>query len=67
MDRDEQVLNSRLAIAHLWNDNQEEARQYYEVASAMGVGAPIHQLSYTLFLIRDGRINEAARGCQSCN
>jgi DNA-binding winged helix-turn-helix (wHTH) protein/TolB-like protein len=59
MDRDEQVLNSRLAIAYLWKNDQEEASQYYEVANAMGEGAPIHLLSYTLFLIRDGRINEA--------
>jgi DNA-binding winged helix-turn-helix (wHTH) protein/TolB-like protein len=64
MHRDEQVLNSRLAITHLWKDNREEARQYYEVANALGEGPPIHLLSYTLFLIRDGRINEA-RGIAS--
>lgn len=59
MDREEQVLNSRLAIAHFWKNEMEEARQYYDIANAMNVGAPIHFLSYALFLIRDDRILEA--------
>jgi len=59
MDRDIQVLNSRLAIAHLWNNDMESARQFYRIANAMGVGAPIHLMSYALFLIRDDRIDEA--------
>jgi DNA-binding winged helix-turn-helix (wHTH) protein/TolB-like protein len=59
MDQEEQVLNSRLAIAHLWNNDMEEARKYYDIASARNEGAPIHLLSYTLFLIRDGRVGEA--------
>ncbi len=59
MDREEQVLNSRLAIAHLWKNNMEEARQFYDIANAMHVGAPIHLLSYALFLIRDDRMDEA--------
>lgn len=59
MDREEQVLNSRLAIALLWNNQMEEARQFYEIANAIDIGAPIHLLSYALFLIRDERIDEA--------
>ncbi len=59
MDQEEQVLNSRLAIAHLWNNDMDEARKYYDIANARNEGAPIHLLSYTLFLIRDGRIGEA--------
>ena len=59
MDREEQVLNSRLAIAHFWKNEMEEARQYYDIANAMHEGAPVHRLSYALFLIRDGRIDEA--------
>lgn len=59
MDREEQVLNSRLAIAHLWNNDMEEARKFYDIANAMNEGAPIHLLSYALFLIRDNRVNEA--------
>ena len=46
-------------IAHLWNNNMEMARQFYRIANAMGVGAPIHLMSYALFLIRDDRVDEA--------
>jgi TolB-like protein len=60
MDQDEQVLVSRLAIAHMWNNDMEQARKYYEIANAQNQGAPIHLLSYTLFLIREGEIDEAA-------
>jgi len=59
MDREEQVLNSRLAIAHFWKNEMAEARQFYDIANAMDVGAPIHQMSYAFFLMRDGRIDEA--------
>ena len=59
MDQEEQILNSRLAIAHLWNNDMDEARQFYDIANAMDVGAPIHLLSYSLFLIRDKWMDEA--------
>jgi len=59
MDRENQVLNSRLAIAHMWNNDMEAARQYYEIANAKGEGAPVHLMSYAMFLIRDQRMNEA--------
>ena len=59
MDREDPVLTSRLAIAHFWKNEMEEARQFYDIANAMDFGAPIHLQSYALFLIRDNRINEA--------
>lgn len=59
MDRGEQVLNSRVAIAYFWKNDMELARQYYDIANAMHVGAPIHQLSYALFLMRDGQLEQA--------
>jgi DNA-binding winged helix-turn-helix (wHTH) protein/TolB-like protein len=59
MDREDQVLTSRLAIAHLWKDQMEDAGQFYDIANAMGFGAPIHLFSYALFLIRDERIDQA--------
>ena len=59
LDQEEQVLNSRLAIVHLWNNDMEEARQFYAIANAMEEGSPIHLFSYALFLIRDNRIEEA--------
>ena len=59
MDREDQVLNSRLAIAHFWHNDMGEARQFFDIANAMGMGAPIHLYSYALFLIRDNRVDEA--------
>jgi len=59
MDPESQVLNSRLAITYFWQGDMANARRYYDIANAMGTGAPIHQLSYALFLIREGRIDDA--------
>jgi tetratricopeptide (TPR) repeat protein len=59
IDQDEQVLNSRLAIAYMWNNDMQEAGQFYEIANALNEGAPIHLLSYALFLIRNDGIDEA--------
>jgi DNA-binding winged helix-turn-helix (wHTH) protein/TolB-like protein len=59
MEPHSQVLNSRLAIAYFWKNDMENARRYYDIANTMGPGAPISQLSYALFLVRDGRIDEA--------
>jgi DNA-binding winged helix-turn-helix (wHTH) protein/tetratricopeptide (TPR) repeat protein len=55
-----QVLNSRLANAYLWKNDMTNARLYFQKANSEGVGAPIHHFGYTLFLIRDHRL-EAAR------
>jgi DNA-binding winged helix-turn-helix (wHTH) protein/tetratricopeptide (TPR) repeat protein len=59
MDREDGVLNSRLGIAHFWKNDMEQARQFYDIANAMDFNAPIHLLSYALFLIRDDRLDEA--------
>jgi tetratricopeptide (TPR) repeat protein len=59
MDPESQVLNSRLAITYFWQGDMANARRYYDIANTMGTGAPIHQLSYALFLIREGRIDGA--------
>jgi DNA-binding winged helix-turn-helix (wHTH) protein/TolB-like protein/Tfp pilus assembly protein PilF len=54
-----QVLNSRAAISYFWVNDMPKARHYFEQANNMGVGAPIHHFAYTLFLIRDNRLDEA--------
>ncbi len=54
-----QVLNSRVANAYLWINDMPNARQYFEQANSMGIGAPIHHFGYTMLLLRDGRVNEA--------
>ena len=59
MDPNDPVLNSRLAIACFWKNDIDCVRRYFEIANTMGLDAPIHQLSYALFLIRDSRLDEA--------
>lgn len=59
-----QILNTRLAVAYLWQNDMDNARYYFDVANAMGVGVPDHQLGYALFLLRDHRPNEARRAAK---
>lgn len=59
MEPDSQVMNSRLAIAYLWKNDLANARRYFDIANSMGPGAYISQLSYALFLVRDGQLQEA--------
>jgi DNA-binding winged helix-turn-helix (wHTH) protein/TolB-like protein len=59
MDPASPVLNSRVAIAYLWMNDMDNARHFFEEANNMGVDAPIHNFGYTMFLIRDGRLEEA--------
>ncbi len=59
MEPDSQVLNSRLAITYFWKNDMVNARRYYDLANTMGPGAPISQLSYALFLVREGNLDEA--------
>ena len=59
MEPDSQVLNSRLAISYFWKNEMENARRHYDIANTLSPGSPISQLSYALFLVRDGRVDEA--------
>ena len=59
MDPASQVLNSRVANAYLWTNDMAKAQHFFEEANNMGVGAPIHHYGYTMFLLRDGRVEEA--------
>ena len=59
MEPASQVLNSRVANAYLWINDMAQARHFFEEANRMGPGAPIHHFGYTMFLMRDGRLEEA--------
>lgn len=59
MEPDSQVLNSRLAITYFWKNDMGNARRVYDIANTLGLGAPIYQLTYALFLVRDDRVDEA--------
>ncbi|MCH7822506.1 MAG: winged helix-turn-helix domain-containing protein [Proteobacteria bacterium] len=54
-----QILNSRVAISYLWNNDNPNARHYFDIAESMEVEVPDHYFAYTVFLIRNGRHEEA--------
>lgn len=60
IDPDSGVINSRVAIAHTWLGNSEQAHEFFRRANDFGEKGATHQLAYALLLIRDGRIEEAA-------
>lgn len=59
MEPASQILNSRVAVAYLWRGDMVNAALYFRVANAMGVGVPDHHFGYAIFLLRDGRVEEA--------
>jgi len=59
MDTASPILNARLGVAYHWLNDAENARKYYAKAADKEVGSWIHNLAYTLFLMRERRIDEA--------
>jgi tetratricopeptide (TPR) repeat protein len=54
------VLNSRVALAHLWLGDNENAGVFFERARKYGATGRTHLMGYALFLSRTGRIEEAS-------
>ena len=52
MDTASPILNARLGVAYHWLNDSENADKFYSKAADQEVGSWIHNLSYTLFLIR---------------
>lgn len=59
MDTASPILNARLGVAYHWLNDSENADKYYARAADQDVGSWIHNLAYTLFLIRKQRPEEA--------
>ncbi len=59
MDTASPILNARLGVAYHWLNDSENADKFYSKAADQEVGSWIHNLSYTLFLIREQRLDEA--------
>lgn len=59
MDTASPILNARLGVAYHWLNDSENADKYYSKAADQEVGSWIHNLAYTLFLIREERMEEA--------
>ncbi len=59
MDTASPILNARLGVAYHWLNDSMNADKYYARAADQEVGSWIHNLSYTLFLMREQRFDEA--------
>ena len=59
MDTASPILNARLGVAYHWLNDSVNADIYYSRAADQQVGSWIHNLAYTLFLIREERFEEA--------
>ncbi len=65
MEPASQVLNSRVAISYMWVNDMANARHYFEEANKMGFSAPNHNFAYTLFLLRENRLEDARASARS--
>ena len=59
LDPTSAVMNSRVALAHLWLGDDENAEAFFERAAKYGAGGRAHMMGYALFLVRKGRNEEA--------
>lgn len=59
LDPEYPVLMSRLAIAYLWVNDLPNAERYFAIANQMDLGASVHALAYSLYLLRTGQPEEA--------
>lgn len=48
------VVNDRLAVAYLWVDDDERARQQFELADELGLGPSANPEAYLVLLLRQG-------------
>ncbi len=61
LDPDRAIIISRLAIAHFWLSNMDEAGRYFSIANSMVLEAPIHDMAYALYLIQTGDFEASSR------
>ena len=66
IDPQQAVLISRLAIAYFWLDDLENARHYFDMSESHDeYDASIHDLAYSLFLMRTGDYEGAKKHAMS--
>jgi TolB-like protein/DNA-binding winged helix-turn-helix (wHTH) protein/Flp pilus assembly protein TadD len=53
------VVNDRLAVAYMWVDDDERARQQFELADELGLGPSANPESYLVLLLRQGDFDKA--------
>jgi TolB-like protein/DNA-binding winged helix-turn-helix (wHTH) protein/tetratricopeptide (TPR) repeat protein len=53
------VVNDRLAVAYMWVDDDEQARQQFELADELGMGPTANPEAYIVLLLREGDYDKA--------
>ncbi|MDX1516056.1 MAG: winged helix-turn-helix domain-containing protein [Woeseiaceae bacterium] len=59
MDRDNSVINSRVAMTYFWLGDADNARAYFDLANRLGAEGTTHLLGYALFLASVDDIDKA--------
>ena len=59
LDRLSPVVNQRLAVAYMWMNEDELARQHFELAKELGMAPTANPEAYIILLIRLGEYEEA--------
>lgn len=55
------VVNDRLAVAYLWAGDDEKAARQFAIAGELGLAPSANPEGYLIFLVRNGRLDEAER------
>ena len=53
------VVNDRLAVAHMWVNEDEQARRQFELADELGMGPSANPEAYVVLLLRQGDYDDA--------
>jgi TolB-like protein/DNA-binding winged helix-turn-helix (wHTH) protein/tetratricopeptide (TPR) repeat protein len=53
------VVNERLAVAYMWADDNDRARQQFDLAYELGMGPRANPEAYVVLLLRRGEYDEA--------
>ena len=61
MDPSSTVVNTRTGVVYTWLGESEKAGEFFDRANLLDAAEEMHMLVRTLLLMRDGRLEEAAR------
>ncbi|MDH3748632.1 MAG: winged helix-turn-helix domain-containing protein [Gammaproteobacteria bacterium] len=59
LDRDNAVINSRVAMSYFWLGDAHNAGRFFERSRRLGAEGTTHLLGYSLFLASQGEIDDA--------
>lgn len=59
MDPSSAIVNSRVAIMYTWLGENDEAAEFYQRSSQLGISGQHHLMGNALMLVRNGQLTEA--------